>query len=195
MIVALVALFVALGGSALAASLISGSRLRNRSVSGAKIKRDALTGTEIRESRLGTVRNANAVGGLTVRKFTFSRPNGTADPVLLRLAGLTVRGHCEGNAPKLSAVTSVNNTVEHTAVIDDVGHEGHSSSDNDFDSTGGSRDLTVGVPAGAGTFVYQRRDGHAVTITYGFQASPTLGSGVGGEGTSACSIAGTAIGG
>jgi hypothetical protein len=195
MIVALVALLVALGGSAVAAALISGSQLRNRSVSGAKIKQNALGGTEIRESRLGTVRNAQAVGRLTVKKFAFSRPNGTADPVLLRFAGLTVRGHCEGNSPKLSAVTSVNNTAEHTAVIDDVDHEGHSSSDNDFDSTGGSRDLTVMTTGGAGTFVYQRRDGHAVTITYAFQESPTLGSGTGGETTSACSIAGTAIGG
>ena len=52
-VVASLALFLALGGSAYAVSKISGSTLVNRSVAGKKIKADTLTGREIRESTLG----------------------------------------------------------------------------------------------------------------------------------------------
>ena len=56
--VALIALFVALGGTTYAATTINGSKLRSRSVSARKIKKDALTGAEINESKLGTVPSA-----------------------------------------------------------------------------------------------------------------------------------------
>jgi hypothetical protein len=68
MIIALIALFVALGGSGYAAvringkniknKSISGKKLKNRTITGKKVKRNTLTGTEIRESRLGRVPNA-----------------------------------------------------------------------------------------------------------------------------------------
>jgi hypothetical protein len=52
-VVASLALFVALGGSAYAVSKIDGSALVNRSVAGKKLKADTVTGREIRESTLG----------------------------------------------------------------------------------------------------------------------------------------------
>ncbi len=52
-VVASLALFLTLGGSAYAVSRISGSNLVNRSVTGRKLKADTVTGTEIRESTLG----------------------------------------------------------------------------------------------------------------------------------------------
>ena len=52
-VVATIALFLALGGSAYAVSKINGASLVNRSVAGKKIKADTLTGREIRESTLG----------------------------------------------------------------------------------------------------------------------------------------------
>jgi len=57
-IIALVALFVALGGSGYAAVSISGKSIRNRSIAGKKLKKNTLTGTEINESKLGTVPSA-----------------------------------------------------------------------------------------------------------------------------------------
>jgi hypothetical protein len=60
MVVALIALFVALGGTALAVKKINGSALVNRSVSNVKIKKNSLTKTEINVKKLGTVPNANA---------------------------------------------------------------------------------------------------------------------------------------
>jgi hypothetical protein len=58
MIVALVALAVALGGSAYAVSRISGTAIKLRSIPADRIRRNALTGTEINEARLGRVNEA-----------------------------------------------------------------------------------------------------------------------------------------
>jgi hypothetical protein len=55
MVVAILALFVALGGSGYAAVQLNGKNLKNRSIVGRKLKRNTLTGSEIRESRLGTL--------------------------------------------------------------------------------------------------------------------------------------------
>jgi hypothetical protein len=69
MFVALLALAIALGGTAYAAGLINGSQLKDRSVAAVKIKKHTLTGTEINVSKLGTVPNAahaaDAVNAIT----------------------------------------------------------------------------------------------------------------------------------
>ena len=72
MVVALVALFVALGGSGYAAVQLSGKNIKNRSIAGKKLKNNTLTGRQIRESRLGTVpraREAAGLGGLAPNSF------------------------------------------------------------------------------------------------------------------------------
>jgi hypothetical protein len=85
MIVAVLALFIAAGGSAAAAGLINGANLKNHSVAGKKlkngtitgkqVKNNSLTGKKINESSLGTVpsaalaNNANALGGKSASSF------------------------------------------------------------------------------------------------------------------------------
>ena len=79
-VVALLALFVALGGTSWAALRISGSQIKNRSVSGSKLKRNTLGGATIKESRLGTVRRArraDRVGGLTAGQLKLRCPGDT----------------------------------------------------------------------------------------------------------------------
>ncbi len=53
--IALVALFVALGGTGYAAVTINGSSIRNGSIAGKKLKKHTLTGTQINVKKLGTV--------------------------------------------------------------------------------------------------------------------------------------------
>jgi hypothetical protein len=55
MAVALLALFVALGGTGYAVTKINGNALKDRSVPAKKLKKDQLTGTEINEAKLGKV--------------------------------------------------------------------------------------------------------------------------------------------
>jgi hypothetical protein len=64
MIVAMIALVGAFGGSAIAdeavqiSKLIKGSKIKKRSIAGNRLKRDTLGGTEINESKLGKVPSA-----------------------------------------------------------------------------------------------------------------------------------------
>jgi hypothetical protein len=61
MIVALIALLIALSGTAVAASgLINGSKIKNGTITGQKLKKHTLTGTQINLAKLGTVPSAAA---------------------------------------------------------------------------------------------------------------------------------------
>jgi hypothetical protein len=88
-VVAYLALFVALGGSAYSAALINGKNIKNKSIAGkklknrtitaGKIKKNALTGAELNESKLGTVpRAANAVMAANAASATTAGSAGTA---------------------------------------------------------------------------------------------------------------------
>jgi hypothetical protein len=79
-VVSLIALFVALGGTSVAAFKIKGSQIQNRSVSGSKLKRNTLGGAVIKESRLGRVpraKRADRVGGLSAAELKLRCPAGT----------------------------------------------------------------------------------------------------------------------
>src|SRR5256885_5168215 len=95
-VLALIALFVALGGTGYAASKVngrnvkrgtlSGVALRNHTITGGKIKQNSLGGTEIDESKLGkvpsagsadTAGSANSVGGRTADSLKVKCPAGT----------------------------------------------------------------------------------------------------------------------
>jgi hypothetical protein len=70
MIVALIALFVALGGSVYAAARINGHRIDFGSLPGNRIKDDSVTGRQVRESSLGKVRNADTLDGIDSTAFS-----------------------------------------------------------------------------------------------------------------------------
>jgi len=55
MVIALVALFAALGGTGYAAAMINGRDIQKRSIPGNRVVNDGLTGKQVNESKLGTV--------------------------------------------------------------------------------------------------------------------------------------------
>ena len=63
MVVACIALFVAMGGSAaaLATGVIDGREVKNYSLTGKDVKKDGLGGVTIKEDRLGTVPSASGL--------------------------------------------------------------------------------------------------------------------------------------
>ncbi|MBA3299283.1 MAG: hypothetical protein H0U24_04290 [Thermoleophilaceae bacterium] len=72
MAIALIALFVALGGSAYALT-ITGRDVKNGSLTGADIRRDSLSGRQIKESKVGKVpkaKVADRLGGRSVSQVT-----------------------------------------------------------------------------------------------------------------------------
>jgi len=76
MVVALLALFVAMGGSVYAANKISGKTIAKNSLPGNRIKKDSVTGTQVKESTLGTVPSATNATNATnaVNATTASGP-------------------------------------------------------------------------------------------------------------------------
>jgi hypothetical protein len=90
-VMATIAMFIAIGGGAYAASTINGSEIKSRTIKGKKIvkqgitrkevKNDTLRGAQIDESTLGIVPNADKVDGLDSTDFLGSgdvRADGTA---------------------------------------------------------------------------------------------------------------------
>lgn len=63
MVVALLALFVALGGTVYASAKISGKQIKRNSLPGNRIKKHTITSTQVNLNKLGTVPNAKALGG------------------------------------------------------------------------------------------------------------------------------------
>jgi hypothetical protein len=61
LVIACIALFVALGGSAYAAVVITGKNVKNYSLTGKDVKKDGIGGVTVKESRLATVPAAESV--------------------------------------------------------------------------------------------------------------------------------------
>ena len=82
MTVALVALFVALGGSGYAAVTINGKNIRNRSIAGVKLKANTVTAREVRVNTLGLQRRA-----------MWAMINATGDTILAQSGGVSLVSH------------------------------------------------------------------------------------------------------
>jgi hypothetical protein len=61
LVIACIALFVALGGSAYAAVVITGKNVKNYSLTGKDVKKNGLGGVTVKESRLATVPSAESL--------------------------------------------------------------------------------------------------------------------------------------
>jgi hypothetical protein len=68
-VVATIALFVALGGSAIAAGVFDGHRIKGRTIPGTKLIRNSVTRNEVKESTLGKVPNADKLDSLDSKDF------------------------------------------------------------------------------------------------------------------------------
>lgn len=108
MVVALLALFVALGGSGYAAVQLNGKSIKNATIAGKKLKRNTVTGRQIRESTLATVRNANSLGGRAATGYL--QTGGTAANSR-QLGGLErasfVRRECDVSTGQIKGVATV----------------------------------------------------------------------------------------
>src|SRR5579862_2242593 len=77
-LLATVALFVALGGTAYAVSTINGSLLKNRSVAAIKLEKHTITGTEVNLKKLGKVPNAHHADQATTATTATTAANASA---------------------------------------------------------------------------------------------------------------------
>lgn len=218
MVVALVALFAAMGGTAIGATIISGSqikrgsidasrlkqgtitasRVKRESIDYTRLKKDGLGGVVIKESRLGTVPRASraddagTVGGLGVHKLFYKSAVTDTDTELLNVSGLRITARCSataGGTPVVLATTSVDNSA-FRSVLTNGANTPASTQVADFDRTTPPLNVLSGERNAAGTLTYYRPDGGVVTVTFAGEGSPSLGTAA--EGGVPCSFAGTA---
>ena len=69
MVVALIALFVALGGTVYAAGKINGKTIKAGSIPGNRLKAESVTGAQVKEAALGKVPNADTLDGIDSAQF------------------------------------------------------------------------------------------------------------------------------
>lgn len=136
LVISILALFVALGGSAYAATkigtkdikanAITTGKIKKNAITTAKIKKDAVTGAKIKESTLGAVPNAtNAVNATNATNFSRYYTSGLkkagpgADTNLGSVGPFTILGKCKdiggGEAEAtVVATTSAAGSYEYT---------------------------------------------------------------------------------
>lgn len=109
MVVAMIALVVALSGSAYAAATINGKNIKSKSIAGSKLKNNTITGTQVKESKLGRVPLA------TRADLANQADNATNAANAAKIEGASLGGLVQGGGHTYSGVkhasTSTNNNV------------------------------------------------------------------------------------
>jgi hypothetical protein len=118
-LIAMVALFVALGGVSYAAATIdgkdiknksvAGKKLKNKTVTGGKVKSDSLTGTQINESTLGKVPSASSAD---------QAASAATATTAATAANATTAANAVNADTAANATAIANNTVSSTKVQD-----------------------------------------------------------------------------
>lgn len=193
-IMSAIAVFIALGGIAVAAGLPKNSvgkkqlksnavttakikknavttpKIKNGAVNGAKVKNDSLTGTQINESTLGTVPSASTAAKASkteqIVHIFFTANEGAPKQTILSLGGLTITAECPSAEGdiELEGTTSVSHSVIDVVTAQDNDNDGNS----DF-LVGETFDLDLGHEEGPTemyTAQYTRPDGVDVVVIY-----------------------------
>ena len=215
MVIAVLALVGAWGGTAVAAGLIGSSDIRDRSLrgrdvrsntltgrvvsglSGRDIRRDSLDGTNIDESTLAEVPRAAGAGvaesltGARVSRVLYARMVDAETVTVLDAGGLKLQARCTGDGElAVEALPSNSNGgVLHISATRPASNTAVTSVATDNDLRGG--DVVNVLPAGAdnttGTLAWYAPSGDTITIDYLGQDG--LGTGRGYQ----CLFAGTAV--
>jgi hypothetical protein len=200
MIVALIALFVALGGSVYAANKISGSTIKKSSLPGNRIKKNSVTGKQVKESTLGQVPSAlsatsaseaSAANGMHFAKINFAIGPNTPSTTVFSADGLTLSASCNATPDlNLTGTTSVDNSEIYESGNYTNVYKGGFDDNFDIGDT-----ENVGQELGdesqneiQGQLVYSTPAGAVVTIQFSINDF-NFGHG----GTQACNINGTAV--
>jgi hypothetical protein len=178
LVVAILALVVAISGTAYAAATINGSTITDRSIAGRKMIANTLTGGEINEPTLAAVpqaANATTVGKLTMRKVFYApATNSTTPTTILHLGGLVLTATC-GNGDLEVTMTS---TVDHAHLASEMWNSaGFGNADGLHHSDFGPHEqihiesLGDGNAWGETSFTYTRANGTIVNGQLSFDSS------------------------
>ena len=172
---------------------VTRTKIARSAVDSSLVQNDSLRGSDILESSLGTVpsatkaASADKVNGLSVQKFSFRGPAGTASTNVLNVGGLALNAGCNlGPTLSVSASTTVSDANIHSGGTWGAANQSFYVEDDNFD-VGDTFDPlqngTTGSTNLSGALVYARQDGGVVTVDFLAEESAT-----------GCVFAGTAIG-
>jgi hypothetical protein len=179
---------------------VRGIDIRNSTVRGADVGLNSLTGDDVNESRLGkvpsaaaadsattatTASNANAVGGMTVKKFFAKVPVGTPTAEIFRGEGFVLLGGCSAmNA--LLVLNGIAGAPETNVTFEGAGEGAAAVFDFDSDLDPADNFSLIGPnERGTGTAVVSTTGGVVSTIAYAAQDSPAF------QGENVCALRGT----
>lgn len=189
MIVAGLALFVALAGTATAAHFISGASIRKHSIPADRLKRDTIGPAYVRESKLATVPRARLAGSA----LTAGSVNGSVPQKLLarQARGTALTKVADAGPTQIYAACSTTGVVRVRAVPVTSGARAHvgviSGTSAPKGQTygvlnpGANADLDQGLATGEGSLTFVGANGSVTTATYLF------------SGGSSCIVAGTLL--
>lgn len=184
MVVAMIALLVALSGSAYAAAKINGKNIKNRSVAASKIKKNTLGSNEINEAKLAAkmpkvpqaatadnAAHANAAGSLDgFVKFGSVQASNTAETEVYNSGKLRLTQECDGaGGVTLRAYTAVDNATFLSY--------GRSSDTNEANFDIAMNPLTVSSSDDERDAVYTDPSGQTVALQWGAAEKPNFDAG------------------
>lgn len=154
---------------------IRGIDIRNSTVQGRDIALNTVTGEDVREDTLGKVpsatsadtassaSSADSVGGVALRRISYSGEVGSAFVEVLNLGGLRLEARCVGGGPPSLEVRANPVAAQNSEVSSDF--PGFESDNLDFDP--GDDTLVVGTAAasGSGLIAFAGSDSSVVTVT------------------------------
>ncbi len=159
-VVSLIAVFIALGGTALAVSVAENSvgskqirknavktgEVKNQNLTGGDVKDESLTGADVDEATLQV--NADSVGGNKITRVNYNTEPTSPAATIFEGGGVVIRGACDpGPETLLTATSSKENSSIYTFVANTTS-PGSTDSDEiegaDFDA-GDNQDLLAGA--------------------------------------------------
>lgn len=167
-VIALIALIVALGGSAYALKRdsVGSKQVKNGSLTGKDVKDNSLKGGDVREGTLAEVPAAATVGGQRVAKVSRGLDAGTPATIVFDGAGLKLAASCDGGSEiaVTASTTKADSTIATTISGDGSPSEGDPRTnylDNGDFGPGIGFDMLDGTGGNIGLihFVYRARDG------------------------------------
>jgi hypothetical protein len=183
LVISLIALFVALGGSAYAATRlpknsVGTKQLKKNAVTGPKIKSGAVTAAKINTRGLTVpsavhataadsaasatnATNAGTVGGVTVKGFSYQTPSNGATATLFTLDGLTLTATC--SAGRVDATTTVDHAYISASWVTAT-NVAQYVSNTDFDVASGSFLVNSTTGAETGSIEYVQPNGKRVSV-------------------------------
>lgn len=167
LLVALVALVVALGGTAGAlpgTGSVQSNDIKANAIKSKHVKRDALKGADIKESSLATVPSA-ATAGNGATRISFKGTAGTGPQVIFNGGGLVLKARCvSGNDLDIT----MESTVDDAAVFaDSFDFDGSGNGNSDTDDTDTQQgDFDAGQPVVLDGEKLHSDDGQGVDISY-----------------------------